>query len=378
MADPAGYEAEVARRTDQYFKRTRHIVGRNGDVRVTYAVFMRRPVIFCPRLAVGWLEAVARARGVDIAVEPCFEEGAWVGSGEPLLYVTGPFSALVDLETVYLQKLGPPCVAAYNAFSMCADLPRVAFMAMDARHCAGVEMAEMMAYAASVGSEKARRETGAVGFIGGANDDTAHFFGNEAGFGTMPHALVGYAGTTVRAAEMYREFYPDEPVTALVDYFGREVSDSLAVAERFPDLAAAGLLRVRVDTHGGRFVEGLDTAASYAVLERHAPRAVRTYRSETELRLLVGTGVSAAAIFHLREALDARGFDKVGIVASSGFGPGKCKVFASVGAPVDVIGTGSYLPERWTETYATADIVDYGGRASVKVGREFLLRDGGG
>ena len=378
MADPAGYEAEVARRTDQYFKRTRHIVGRNGDVRVTYAVFMRRPVIFCPRLAVGWLEAVARARGVDIAVEPCFEEGAWVGSGEPLLYVTGPFSALVDLETVYLQKLGPPCVAAYNAFSMCADLPRVAFMAMDARHCAGVEMAEMMAYAASVGSEKARRETGAVGFIGGANDDTAHFFGNEAGFGTMPHALVGYAGTTVRAAEMYREFYPDEPVTALVDYFGREVSDSLAVAERFPDLAAAGLLRVRVDTHGGRFVEGLDTAASYAVLERHAPRAVRTYRSETELRLLVGTGVSAAAIFHLREALDARGFDKVGIVASSGFGPGKCKVFASVGAPVDVIGTGSYLPERWTETYATADIVDYGGRASVKVGREFLLRDGSG
>ena len=378
MADAAGYEAEVARRTDQYFKRTRHIVGRNGDVRVTYAVFMRRPVIFCPRLAVGWLEAVARARGVDIAVEPCFEEGAWVGSGEPLLYVTGPFSALVDLETVYLQKLGPPCVAAYNAFSMCADLPRVAFMAMDARHCAGVEMAEMMAYAASVGSEKARRETGAVGFIGGANDDTAHFFGNEAGFGTMPHALVGYAGTTVRAAEMYREFYPDEPVTALVDYFGREVSDSLAVAERFPDLAAAGRLRVRVDTHGGRFVEGLDTAASYAVLERHAPRAVRTYRSETELRLLVGTGVSAAAIFHLREALDARGFDKVGIVASSGFGPGKCKVFASVGAPVDVIGTGSYLPERWTETYATADIVDYGGRASVKVGREFLLRDGSG
>ena len=321
---------------------------------------------------------MARARGVDIVVEPCFEEGAWVGSGEPLLYVTGPFSALVDLETVYLQKLGPPCVAAYNAFSMCADLPRVAFMAMDARHCAGVEMAEMMAYAASVGSEKARREAGAVGFIGGANDDTAHFFGNEAGFGTMPHALVGYAGTTVRAAEMYREFYPDEPVTALIDYFGREVSDSLAVAERFPDLAAAGLLRVRVDTHGGRFVEGLDTAASYAVLERHAPRAVRTYRSETELRLLVGTGVSAAAIFHLREALDARGFDKVGIVASSGFGPGKCKVFASVGAPVDVIGTGSYLPERWTETYATADIVDYGGRASVKVGREFLLRDGGG
>lgn len=374
----AAGEAEIARRTDKYFERTRRIVAAHGDVRVTYAVFMRRPVIFCPRLAVAWLEEVAGARGIDLRIEACFEEGAWVGSGEPLLYVTGPLAALVDLETLYLQKLGPPCVAAYNAYGMCSDLPRVAFLAMDARHCAGAEMAEMMAYAASVGSAKARREAGAVGFVGGANDDTAHYFGNEAGLGTMPHALVGYAGDTVRAAEMYRGLYPDEPLTVLVDYFAREVGDTLAVARRFPELAAAGRLRVRIDTHGGRFVEGLDTAASYAVLERHAPRAVRTYRSETELRRLVGTGVSAAAIFHVREALDAAGFDKVGIVASSGFGPAKCKLFASVGAPVDMIGTGSYLPERWSETYATADIVEYDGRPSVKVGREFLLRERGG
>ena len=34
---------------------------------------------------------------------------------------------------------------------------------------------------------------------------------------------------------------------------------------------------------------------------------------------------------------------------------------ASVKAPVDVIGTGSYLPERWTETYATADVIAYDG-----------------
>ena len=43
-------------------------------------------------------------------------------------------------------------------------------------------------------------------------------------------------------------------------------------------------------------------------------------------------------------------------------------------APIDVVGTGSYLPEKWSETYATADIVDYGGEPGVKVGREFLLR----
>ena len=366
-------DAEIGRRTDAYFTRTRRIVERFGDTRVSYAVFMRRPVIFCPRLAVAWLEDAARASGVEVDIEHCYEEGARAGAGEPLLYVSGPYSALVELETIYLQKLGPPCVAAWNAYAMCAAMPRAAFIAMDARHCAGREMADAMAYAASVGSAKARREAGAVGFIGGANHETAHWFGNEAGLGTMPHGLIGYAGGAVRAAEMYRELYPAEPLTVLVDYSGREITDSLAVARRFPELAAQGRLSVRIDTHGGRFVEGLDTAASYAVLERRAPRAVRAYRSETELRLLIGEGVSAAAVFHLRESLDEAGFPRVKIVASSGFDPRKCKLFASVAAPVDVIGTGSYLPEKWSETYATADIVEYGGRPSVKVGREFLL-----
>jgi len=371
--DPA-FEERLARVTDQYFKRTREIVLRHGDVIATYAVFIRRPVIFCPKLAVLWLEQAAAARGTRFDIELCFEEGAWVGAGEPLMYITGSLANLVDLETVYLQRLGAPCVAAYNAFTMCADLPRVAFLAMDARHCAGAEMAEMMAYAASVGSAKAQKEAGAVGFIGNANDETAAYFGRDRGLGTMPHALLGYAGSTLRAAEMFRETFPDDPLTVLVDYFGAEVTDSIAVAERYPDLAAEGRLRVRLDTHGGRFVEGLDTARSYEVLERNAPQAVRTYRSETELRWLVGTGVTGAAVFHVREALDRAGHPKVQIVASSGFSPRKCKVFASVSAPVDIIGTGSYLPEIWSETYATADIVAYDGKPSVKVGREFLLR----
>ena len=193
----------------------------------------------------------------------------------------------------------------------------------------------------------------------------------------MPHALIGYAGSTVRAAEMFQETFPEEGLTVLVDYFGREVSDGLAVCRRFPELAAAGCLRVRLDTHGGRFLEGLDPAESYAVLERHAPGAIRRYRSETELRYLVGTGVSAAAIWRMREALDEAGFPRVRIVASSGFNVDKCRVMADARAPIDVVGTGSFIPDLWSETYATADIVEYDGEPMVKVGREFLLRRNG-
>ncbi|MBC6439922.1 MAG: nicotinate phosphoribosyltransferase [Rhodospirillales bacterium] len=367
-------EADVGLWTDVYLNRTRTTVAAFGDCEVTYAVFMRRPVVCAPRLLVEWVNAMAATRGVEIGIELQFNEGQWVGAGEPIVYITGPFVALVDLETLFLQKLGPACVAAHNAYTMCVDLPDTAFLAMDARHCAGTEMAEMMAYAASVGSDRARRKANARGFIGNATDATAHYFGNEKGFGTMPHALIGYAGSTVRAAEMFRQANPNVLMTVLVDYFGLEITDALAVCRRFPDLAAAGELSVRLDTGGGRFIEGLDPPGSYAVLERNEPDAIRGYRSETELRYLIGTGVSAAGIWHMREQLDNAGFDKVKIVASSGFAPAKCKVMAVAKAPIDVIGTGSYLPDTWSETYATADIVAYDGNPRVKVGREFLLR----
>lgn len=367
-------DAFVQAWSDNYFLKTRSIVRHFGDMPVTYAVFMRRPVLFTPRLMIDWLEKMAAERNTEFKIEPNYQEGDWVGAGEPFMYITGPFVHLVDLETIYLQKLGAACVAAYNAYTMCMDLPNVEFLAMDSRHCAGTEMAEMMAYAASVGSEAARRRANVKGFIGNATNATAHFFGQDGGKGTMPHAVIGYAGSTLRAAEMYVEVFPDSPLTVLVDYYGLEVTDALTVCHRFHDKAMAGGITVRLDTHGGRFIEGLDPQRSYAVLERHVPDAIRRYRNEMELRFLTGTGVSAAAIYHMREQLDQAGYTNVKILVSSGFGVKKCKVMADLDAPIDMVGTGSFLPDNWPETYATADVVSYDGRPSVKVGREFLLQ----
>ncbi len=369
----AAIDQDIAARTDVYFNRTRAIVERYGDRRVTYAVFLRRPVISAPRLALGWLNEVAAARGCRFDIELTHQEGDWVGAGEPLIYIDGAFTLLADLETLFLQKIGAACVAAHNAYQMSLALPEVPFLAMDARHCAGAEMQELMAYAASVGSRAAVRE-GARGFIGNATDGTAHYFGAAQGFGTMPHALIGYAGSTLRAAEMFHETFPDQTLTVLVDYYGREITDGLAVCARFPELAAEGRLSMRLDTHGGRFLEGLDPAESYAALERHAPGAIRRYRSDLELRHLVGTGVSAAAIWRMREALDEAGHTEVRLTVSSGFGVDKCRVMADAHAPINLVGTGSFLPDSWSETYATADIVAYDGQPQVKVGREFLLR----
>lgn len=365
-------EEEILGRTDAYFERTREIVRYFGDKRVTYAVFIRRPVIAACGLALAWLRNVAQKQGFEVEIEEHFSEGAWVGAGEALFYLTGNFSDLVLLETMVLQKIGAACVAAYNAYQMAVTLPDVPFLAMEARHCAGAEMQELMAYAAAVGSRAAQKE-GAKGFIGNANHGTSGFFGMGVGLGTMPHALVGYAGSTVRAAEMYARLYPKDQLVVLVDYFGQEITDALAVCHHFPERARRGEISVRLDTHGGRFLEGLETSSSYEVLERHNPGIIRHYCSDKERHYLVGMGVSAAAIWYMREALNNAGFPKVKIIVSSGFSITKCMTMKASRAPIDVVGTGSFLPKSWSETYATADIIAYGDLMRVKVGREFLL-----
>ena len=51
------YELElIDERTDHYFAATKLIVETFGDVWVTYAVFLRRPVISAPRLVLEWLD----------------------------------------------------------------------------------------------------------------------------------------------------------------------------------------------------------------------------------------------------------------------------------------------------------------------------------
>ena len=359
--------------TDHYFKKTKNIILDNGDAEVVYAIFMRRPVLFCPKMAIKWLKDIEKIRKTKFDIIMCYEEGSWVGAGQPLMYIKGLFSQLVELETIYLQLIGPASVAAYNAYMMCIELPNTKFMAMDARHCAGPDMHELMAYGASVGSKRAKQEVQAKGFIGSSCNSSAHFFESSKALGTMPHALIGYAGSTLKAAQIYNKSFPKEKLAVLVDYFGNEVTDTLKVCNYFKDLVDNEKLFIRLDTHGGRYIEGLDIEKSYEVLERYNPNSIRTYRNEQELKWLVGAGVSAASIIHIRNILDSNGYEKVKIIASSGFNPAKCKLFSATKVPVDIVGTGSYIPDRWEETYATSDIIKYNGKNLVKKGREFLI-----
>ena len=91
---------EIERYTDHYFNRTKRVIGRFGDCRVTYAIFMRRPVVFAPRLALDWLEELSHSRNTKIEIDQRYGEGKWVGAGEPMMYITGSFFHLVDRKSV--------------------------------------------------------------------------------------------------------------------------------------------------------------------------------------------------------------------------------------------------------------------------------------
>src|SRR3546814_3012984 len=92
----------------------------------------------------------------------------------------------------------------------------------------------------------------------------------------MPHALIGYAGSTLKAAELYAETFPGEQMTVLVDYYGQEVTDALAVCNRFPDAAQDGRLAVRRSEEHTSELQSL-MRISYAVfcLKKKKPTNIR-------------------------------------------------------------------------------------------------------
>lgn len=394
---PAEKLEYLKRRTDKYFSKSRQIVEKFGDRSVTYGVFLRRGVICAVDPAIDMLRQYYSAKAEPLRITRLHEEGAFVPDQKPIFTYTGSFAALVELETLILQRVGVPCVTAYNAYKMAMNLKKVAFIDMHARHSPGDDLSLLAAYGASVGSRMAKLN-GAVGFVGSSQDLTAHFYGQEKGIGTMPHGIVGYADSTLRAAQMFVETHPNENLTVLIDYYGREYSDALEVCRWWyrdtlaGDASSARQLSLRIDTHGERYAEGLDYEKSTEIVGNwlHLPNeyeAVRYVMGEEAFdadslnivkdrvrKVLFGTGVSVASVIQLRQTLDANGFNACKIVGSSGFNLFKCKMFANSRAPLDVVGTGSFIPDNFNDTFATADIFMYDGKPGIKLGREKLFQ----
>lgn len=250
---------------------------------------------------------------------------------EPVLKVTGKYENFGFLESVIDGILARRSSVATNVrevLKVCGNTP--VFSMADRQDD----------YHTQIGDGYATYIAG----ISKVSTDAQGLWWGGKGMGTMPHALIQVCGGDVlKAADIYHETYPNEKITALIDYHNNVVRDSLLLARHLGPLLNA----VRIDT-------------SKSLIDH--------YFDDKDTTGFDPHGVCKELVFALREALDKEGFNYVKIVVSSSFEPSKIKEWSELKVPVDMYGVGTYFVNNMTCGF-TGDLVVLDGKEEAKEGR---------
>jgi nicotinate phosphoribosyltransferase len=323
--------------TDAYFNHTRDALLSDGaHPRVVMQIFQKRDA---------WLggmdEAIAILKlcaheydGLEIRA---LYDGDRIEPYEPVMHIEGDYTAFAHLETPVLGTLARRTLITTNVVHVLEAANGKPIIFMAARHDHHrVQTGD--GYAAYIAGQVVGAE------IGVTTDEQASWWGGS-GLGTVPHALIAaYGGNTVLAAQKFAAWAPPEMnVTVLVDFENDSVRTALEVADALGDR----LWGVRLDT-------------SESLVDRSLWNEMGDFKP---------TGVNERLVLKVREALDARGYQHVRIVASGGFTVSKIRAFEEKDVPVDAYGVGSSLI-RGSNDF-TGDIVMTDGKPSSKVGRRY-------
>ena len=315
-----------------YFLKSRKIVSENKPNHiVTMQWFQRRDAAYL----CGVDEAIALIH--TFAVHPeeleilALHDGDKISANEPVLKVTGKYENFGFLESVIDGILA-------RRTSVCTNVKEVLLAAGDTPVFSMADRQDD--YHTQIGD-------GYATFVGGINrvstDAQGYWWGGK-GMGTMPHALIQVCGGDVcKAADIYLNSFPNEKVTALIDYHNNVVRDSLILARHLKEKLNA----VRVDT-------------SKSLIDH--------YFDDKDTSGFDPHGVCKELIFALREALDKEGFNYVKIVVSSSFSKEKIIEWKKLGVPVDLFGVGTYFVNNMTCGF-TGDLVVLDGQGEAKEGR---------
>ena len=266
----------------------------------------------------------------DLEVRALYE-GDGIEPWEAVMTIEGDYSLFAHLETVYLGCMARRSLVMRNVQEVVEAAGGKQIIYFPARHDH---------WLVQTGDGWAAHVAGAIGV---STDAQASWWGGR-GVGTVPHGLIAaYDGSTVRAARAFADRFAGEMnVTVLVDFENDSVRTALEVAEALGD----DLWGVRLDTS--------DRLADESLRRLHGDDAPK--------------GVAPELVELVRRELDARGFERVRIVASGGFTAARIREFEAAGVPVDAYGVGSSLIRGANDF--TADVVIVDGRPRGKVGRE--------
>ena len=315
-----------------YFLKSRKIVSENlPNHVVTMQWFQRRN----DSMLCGIDEAIALLHTFAIHPEEllieALNDGDIIQANEPVLKVTGKYENFGFLESVIDGILARRTSVATNVYEVKKILGDYPIFSMADRQDD---------YLTQVGDGYA---TYVAGIDKVSTDAQGKWYGGK-GMGTMPHALIQICGGDIcKAADIYLKSYPNEKVTALIDYHNNVVRDSLLIARHLGEKLKA----VRVET-------------SKSLIDH--------YFDDKDTSGFDPHGVCKELIIALRKALDDNGFNYVKIVVSSSFTAEKIKEWVKEKVPVSMYGVGTYFVNNTTCGF-TGDLVMLDGKPEAKEGR---------
>ncbi len=321
-----------------YFLKSNKIVKEhNPNHIVTMQFFQRRE----EAMVCGLDEAIALIH--EYAIHPeeleivALNDGDIIKSGEPVLKITGKYENFGFLESMIDGVLARRSSVATNVW-----LVKQALNGADA-----FSMADRQdEYNTQIGDGYATYVAG----IRKVSTDAQGLWWGGHGMGTMPHALIQVCGgDIIKAADLYHKTFPNEKVTALIDYNNNVVRDSLLLAAHLKE----DLNAVRVDT-------------SKALIDH--------YFDDKDTSGFDPHGVCKELIFALREELDKAGYPYVKIIVSSGFTYQKIAEWVKAKVPVNTYGVGTSLVNNTTIGF-TGDLVILDGKDQAKEGRRDIPSD---
>lgn len=315
-----------------YFLKSREIVTKNAPGHIVTMQWFQRTedAMLC-----GVDEAIALIH--TFAVDPsslkieALNDGDLIDANEPVLKVTGKYENFGFLESMIDGILARRSSVATNVYRVMKVLKGNDIFSMADRQDE---------YNTQIGDGYATYVAG----IRKVSTDAQGYWWSGKGMGTMPHALIQICGGDIcKASDIYHATYPNEQVTALIDYNNDVVTDSLKLARHLGKTLRA----VRVDT-------------SKSLIDH--------YFDDKDTSGFDPHGVCKELIFALRKALDDGGFNYVKIIVSSSFNAQKIDEWVKLGVPVDTYGVGTSLVNNMTVGF-TGDLVMLDGKDEAKEGR---------
>ncbi len=315
-----------------YFLKSRKIVAENEPNHiVTMQWFQRRD----DSMLCGIDEAIALVH--TFAIEPenlvieALDDGDIIQANEPVLKITGKYEHFGFLESVIDGILARRTSVATNVMKVKKVIGDYPVFSMADRQDD---------YLTQVGDGYATYVAG----IDRVSTDAQGLWWGGKGMGTMPHALIQICdGDVCKASDIYLKSFPNEKVTALIDYHNNVVRDSLILARHLGDK----LNGVRIDT-------------SKALVDH--------YFDDKDTSGFDPHGVCKELVFALRKALDDEGFNFVKITVSSSFSAEKIEEWVKEKVPVSMYGVGTYFVNNTTCGF-TGDLVMRDGKPQAKEGR---------